>query len=186
MSVARSSSRHSESRKSEREGATDGDWQLVDPECWWRTTFTSVSWSFTPEDDSCGQRVASPPYLSLPSSSPATRSHADTEDNFSLNPDLVGFKLAEAAVSPYEKNVGFNYAPFPTIEPEDLGLPPPLNLSFSEEDVIASRDRWRESVEDLLSSDSEGSMSSSMTESTRTEFLSSIWSFQCSFMSLRL
>lgn len=167
MSVPRSSNLHPESRNSEREGITDGDRERVDPECW-RKSFTSVSWSFTPEDDSCGHRVAPPPYYSLTSSSLAPASQGDTEDGVSLNPDLVGFKLAEAAVSPYEKNVGFNYALFPTIEPEDLGLPPPLNLSFSEEDLTASRDRWRESIEDLLSSDSEGSMSSSITESTRT------------------
>ena len=65
--------------------------------------------------------------------------HLDPED-IDLNPNLVGYKLALDVVSPYEKAVGFDHVPFPTITREDWGLPPSLNLAYTEEDVLESRD----------------------------------------------
>ena len=169
MPIRQSTESDTDPSSDERDSSVDGEWQLVGQKGWWRTSFDSLSWAFTPEQPpSNHQRIPLSPLLrlsSLSSSPPRTME----EDDCSLNPDLVGCRMVKAVVTPYETAVGFDFVPFPKIEREDRGLPPPLNLNYKEEDVADSRERWRDAVDELLSSDNEGSLSlsSSTTESAR-------------------
>lgn len=149
---------------------TGDDWELVGPDCWWRTPFASVSWSYSPQEDQCpdNARIALPPYTPYPTLDSDSPAPMDVED-VSLNPDLVGYKLAESVLSSYERDVGFGFSVYPTIERKDFGLPLPLNLSLTEEDVVARKDQWKEAVGELLASDSEESLTSSLTGSTRRQ-----------------
>ncbi|KAF5316852.1 hypothetical protein D9611_003749 [Ephemerocybe angulata] len=174
MSVHCSGKADGEKRSDDLEAATNVDWELVDPERWWRTPYSSVSWSYVPQDEVVNKRVALPPYLWLSSLQTSPTSSLDPED-VALNPDHVGCKVGEAAVASYERDVGFGLDIYPTVDRKSCGLHQPLNLSLSEEDAANWIVRWKETVNDFKQvldaedgEDGESSLSSSITESTRS------------------
>ncbi|KAF7350937.1 Glycoside hydrolase family 31 protein [Mycena sanguinolenta] len=144
----------------------DEGWQVVSPE-WWRIPFSAVSWAYSPQDVSPQDvaatkvtqspgvaKVAKPPHyhaalFSIRAASADDQQHG--EDLFSegddggLNPDLVGFKGAEAALESYEIDVGFHWPPTQIEEKSH----PDLALEVKEDHVALLKERWDEFVQDL-------------------------------------
>ncbi|KAJ7799999.1 hypothetical protein B0H14DRAFT_3156247 [Mycena olivaceomarginata] len=108
----------------------DEGWQVVSPE-WWRIPLNAVSWAYSPTP----QLVA------------ATEHDEDLAegDDGGLNADLVGFKLAEAAIDSYEIDVGFHWPP-QQIEEKSR---PDLAAAVDEHHVALAKERWDELVQDL-------------------------------------
>lgn len=150
---------------SKSDAEAEGEWQIVTPD-WWCTSFSTVRWAHHEGNDS-KPRIAPPPYyhasLYLPISGSGSKfsdwdAYSGTlkgrrdEVQEMLNPNLVGVRGAEEALSQYEKDVGFHYVSFPTFEPEDFGLRPPANLctEIDEEEIQANMDRWKEMANELF------------------------------------
>lgn len=142
----------------------EGEWHIVTPD-WWCTSFSSVSWAHHERNDS-KPRIARPPfyhaYRHPISGSGSEFSDWDAysgelngrrdEAQEMLNPNLVGVRGAEEALSQYEKDVGFHYVSFPNFEPEDFGFRPSANLcmEIDEEEILANTERWREMANELI------------------------------------
>ncbi|KAJ6593247.1 hypothetical protein B0H19DRAFT_15514 [Mycena capillaripes] len=139
----------------------DEGWQVVSPE-WWRIPFGAVSWAYTPTDPpqdvaatkvTQSPRVAKPPHyhaalFRIRAASADDQQHDDDlvdGDDGQLNPDLVGFKGAVAAIESYEIDVGFHW---PSLEIEEKRRPD-LALAVNEDHVALAKERWDELVQDL-------------------------------------
>ncbi|KAJ7270149.1 hypothetical protein B0H12DRAFT_1229384 [Mycena haematopus] len=139
----------------------DEGWQVVSPE-WWRIPFNAVSWAYSPQDVAATEvtqsprvaKVAKPPHYHAALFSIRAASTDDQQygedflsegDDGRLNPDLVGFKGAEAAVESYEIDVGFHWPPMQIEEKRR----PDLALEVKEDHVALAKERWDELVQDL-------------------------------------
>ncbi|KAH6910328.1 hypothetical protein BKA70DRAFT_1272787 [Coprinopsis sp. MPI-PUGE-AT-0042] len=161
--------------------ASIGQWRSVNDEQhqWWRTrpSWTADSWAFEPQDDSQGRRKRRTPHSYLVSLPSAIHLGSGDDgsvgfDELRLDSGLVGVRLVEEAVRPYEKAVGFPFVLFPEIEQADLGPMARPNLYADEDEIIDNNRVWSESLQDFISSvqdiatpDTEGSMSSSFIDS---------------------
>ncbi|KAF8161397.1 hypothetical protein B0H34DRAFT_700779 [Crassisporium funariophilum] len=167
------------------------EWEIVTAD-WWRMAFTSVSWSYPPKKHTTDPKLPRNQFhgslfsgllsgrrqVSREADSElcswSTESGTHDEDN-TLNLDLIGLVGALGAVAAYEKDVGFSYTSFPTIEPHELALCTQTNLllDVDEDALLSGRERWDELVEDLMNgpvfenhnTDSDGSLESSFTGS---------------------
>ena len=142
------------------------EWQIVSTK-WWRTPFSSVSWSYN-EKAPRNVIFSKPPhhYLSLRSEQ-ALRSfdnqgcepessHSQHEwssalkvaDDTVLNEELIGVKNACEVLKAYEEAVGFNYSPWPSLRLKDLEKRRIGDVS--EKQVQLGKERWTEFVNDLV------------------------------------
>ncbi|KAF7362432.1 Glycoside hydrolase family 31 protein [Mycena venus] len=139
----------------------DQGWQVVSPE-WWRIPFDAVSWAYSPTDPTQdvaatkvtqSPRVAKPPHYHAALFSVRVASADDQQhdedlaegDDGGLNPDLVGFKGAEAVIESYEADVGFHWPPPPIEEKRQ----PDLAVAVDHDHVALAKERWDELVQDL-------------------------------------
>ncbi|KAJ7099372.1 hypothetical protein B0H15DRAFT_900610 [Mycena belliarum] len=136
----------------------DKGWQAVSPE-WWRIPYNAVSWAYSASDPpdivaaraTQSPRVAKPPHYhaALFYRAASVEDHHDEDladwDDGRLNPDLVGFKGAVAAIESYEIDVGFNWSAWPVEEKST----PDLTLAVDEDHVALGKERWDELVQDL-------------------------------------
>ncbi|KAJ7496650.1 hypothetical protein FB451DRAFT_199802 [Mycena latifolia] len=137
----------------------DEGWQLVSPE-WWRIPFNAVSWAYSPTDQqdiaaaktTQSPRVAKPPHyhaalFHIRAASADDQHDEDLAewDDGRLNPDLVGFKGAVAALESYEIDVGFHWS---SLQIEEKS-PPDLTLAVDADHVALAKERWDELVQDL-------------------------------------
>ncbi|KAJ7798651.1 hypothetical protein B0H14DRAFT_2906176 [Mycena olivaceomarginata] len=134
----------------------DEGWQVVSPE-WWRIPLNAVSWAYSPTPQlvaatevTQSPRVAKPPHyhaslFSIRAASADDQRHDEEGDDGGLNADLVGFKLAEAAIDSYEIDVGFHWPP-QQIEEKSR---PDLAAAVDEHHVALAKERWDELVQDL-------------------------------------
>lgn len=137
----------------------DEGWQVVSPE-WWRIPLNAVSWAYSPTPQPVAAtevtqspRVAKPPHyhaslFSIRAASADDQQHDEDlaeGDDGGLNADLVGFKLAEAAIDSYEIDVGFHWPP-QQIEEKSR---PDLAAAVDEHHVALAKERWDELVQDL-------------------------------------
>ncbi|KAJ7033378.1 hypothetical protein C8F04DRAFT_623304 [Mycena alexandri] len=147
----------------------DQGWQVVSPE-WWRIPFNAVSWAYTPTDPqdpapasklAQSPRVAKPPHyhgaLFRIRAASVDDQLQDEDlavgDDGRLNPDLVGYKDATAAVESYEIDVGFHWPSQPMEEKRR----PDLAVAVNEDHVALAKERWDELVQDLTGGLSIGS-----------------------------
>ncbi|KAK0437946.1 uncharacterized protein EV420DRAFT_1479386 [Desarmillaria tabescens] len=86
----------------ERMTMEDDQWQIIDGDDWWRTSYTSVSWAPSP---TARKKVAVLPPLAV-DDPPVT--HEDTD--LSLSCSLPGVQGALGALDRYEADVGFYYS----------------------------------------------------------------------------
>ncbi|KAJ7935333.1 hypothetical protein B0H13DRAFT_524357 [Mycena leptocephala] len=146
----------------------DEGWQVVSPE-WWRIPFNAVSWAYTPtnppQDTAVSKvtqshRVTKPPHyhaalfnVRAPADDQLHDEDFNEGDDGQLNPDLVGFKGAMAALESYEIDVGFHWGS-PLIEEKRR---PDLAVAVNENHVALAKERWDELVQDLTGGLSLGS-----------------------------
>ena len=137
----------------------EDEWEIITAD-WWRTAFISVPWTYVPSDTAKGKPLRQLFHGSLfagLSQCPRRNIYSDdvlfkSSENDTLNPELVGVCGAMAAVTSYEKDVGFSYSTYPTIEPHELDLFTRVDLSIDidENDLLTGRQRWKELVDDLM------------------------------------
>ncbi|TFK66036.1 hypothetical protein BDN72DRAFT_163270 [Pluteus cervinus] len=130
------------------------EWQII-PTDWWRTRYSSISWSYRPQEaDKPKARVAKPPYyhdsLFINKSGPVGEgSGAKVDDGeLALNPELVGVKAATNAPLRYESDVGFySHEPLRSVAPA-VRLNP-LCLGNENEVAALNKSRWGAIVAEL-------------------------------------
>ncbi|KAG7449995.1 uncharacterized protein BT62DRAFT_618976 [Guyanagaster necrorhizus] len=109
----------------------DDQWQIIDGDGWWRTSYTSVSWT---SSLTTTKKVAVLPRLTV-DDSPATV-HKDTD--LSLNCSLPGVRAALGALDRYEADVGFHFSQSSTA------------ASVSDPCDGMNKGRWNELIVDLF------------------------------------
>ena len=156
----------------------EDEWEIITAD-WWRTTFLSVPWTYIPdltEAKPLRQQFHGSLFAGLRRNIYSDDVQCDfSGEDDTLNPELVGASGAMATVASYEQDVGFSYSTCPTIEPHELNLYTPVNLSITidESDLLTGKQRWKELVEDLMngetfentSTDDSGSLESSLVGS---------------------
>jgi len=145
------------------------EWQIVSTK-WWRTPFSSVSWSYNSEKAPRNVIFSKPPHYHLSlHSEQALRSFDDqgcepesshslhegssalkVADDIVLNEELIGVKNACEVLKAYEEAVGFNYSPWPSLRLKDLEKETRRIGDVSEMQVQLGKERWIELVNDLV------------------------------------
>ncbi|KAF8806641.1 hypothetical protein BYT27DRAFT_7233987 [Phlegmacium glaucopus] len=169
----------------------EDEWEIITAD-WWRTAFILVPWTYTPdatEGKSLRQQFRGSLFAGL-------SSHRDiysddvqyklSSEGDTLNPELVGVSGAMAAVASYEEDVGFSYSTCPTIEPHELNLytPGDLSINIDEIDLLTGRQRWKDLVEDLMNGEIYESTNGGSPESSLIGSFSSAGELTLSSMDL--
>jgi len=145
------------------------EWQIVSTK-WWRTPFSSVSWSYNSEKAPRNVIFSKPPHYHLslhseqalwsfddqgcePESSHSLHEWSSAfkvTDDTVLNEELIGVKNACEVLKVYEEAVGFNYSPWPSLRLKDLEKDRRRIGDVSEMQVQLGKERWTELVNDLV------------------------------------
>lgn len=173
----------------------EDDWEIISTTDWWHTSVNAARWSYAPTQHAVENQAPRRQFrgslfyekISVDSRSrSSSKERRNTDDDLTLNVELVGVKSSMDTLSVYERHVGF-YLDIQIIPQVSQGVIDP-KVAVDDKDLLVRKKVWDELLEGLMNgpafdnrADSDESLESSFIGEDLLRSTSTISSIGTSF-----